>query len=47
MKDENARGYRDLHQHIDALDAAGLLVRVERPIDKDSEMHPLDRKSVV
>ncbi len=43
MKDENARGYRDLHQHIDALDAAGLLVRVDRPIDKDSEMHPLVR----
>jgi len=35
--------YRDLHDHIEALDAAGLLVRVDRPIDKDSEMHPLVR----
>lgn len=43
MKDHDTRSYRDLHEHIDALDAAGLLVRVDRPIDKDSEMHPLVR----
>src|SRR5580692_2778661 len=38
-----ARPYPDLHDHIRALDAAGLLIRVDRPIDKDSEMHPLVR----
>ena len=38
-----ARAYRDLHDHLKALDAAGLLVTVDRPIDKDSEMHPLVR----
>jgi UbiD family decarboxylase len=35
--------YPDLHQHLKALEAAGLLVRVERPINKDTEMHPLVR----
>ena len=38
-----ARPYPDLHDHIRALDAAGLLIRVDRPIDKDTEMHPLVR----
>ena len=38
-----ARGYPDLHDHIMALDEAGLLVTVERPINKDTEMHPLVR----
>jgi UbiD family decarboxylase len=37
------RGYADLREHLDALDAAGLLVRVSRAIDKDTEMHPLVR----
>lgn len=37
------RKYRDLHQHIDALDKAGLLIRVKREINKDTEMHPLVR----
>jgi 4-hydroxy-3-polyprenylbenzoate decarboxylase len=37
------RGYPDLHDHIRALDAAGLLVTVDRPINKDTEMHPLVR----
>src|SRR5215469_172341 len=38
-----ARGYPDLHDHIQALDKAGLLVTVDRPINKDTEMHPLVR----
>jgi 4-hydroxy-3-polyprenylbenzoate decarboxylase len=38
-----ARGYPDLHEHLAALDAAGLLVRVTRPINKDTELHPLVR----
>jgi UbiD family decarboxylase len=37
------RTYPDLHDHIAALEAAGQLVRVDRPIDKDTEMHPLVR----
>ena len=38
-----ARGYPDLHEHIDALREAGLLIEVEREINKDTEMHPLVR----
>src|SRR5262245_51779709 len=34
---------RDFQDHLAALEAAGLLVRVDRPIDKDSELHPLVR----
>ena len=33
----------DFQEHLAALDQAGLLVRVDRPIDKDSELHPLVR----
>jgi UbiD family decarboxylase len=36
-------GYPDLHAHISALDQKGLLVRVQRPINKDTEMHALVR----
>src|SRR6516162_1958149 len=38
-----SRGYPDLHEHLEALDRAGLLVTVDRRIDKDTEMHPLVR----
>ena len=38
-----SRAYPDLHDHIRALDAAGLLITVDRPINKDTEMHPLVR----
>jgi UbiD family decarboxylase len=37
------RGYPDLHEHIADLEAKGLLIRVDRPVDKDSELHPLVR----
>src|ERR1700677_2828852 len=37
------RSYPDLHEHLEALDAAGLLIKVDRPINKDTEMHPLVR----
>ena len=48
MRDEtaagvNRAGYPDLHQHLKALEEAGLLIRVDRPINKDTEMHPLVR----
>ena len=39
----SARAYPDLHDHIAGLESAGLLIRVERPINKDTEMHPLVR----
>jgi len=35
--------YPDLHDHLRALDKAGLLVTVDRAINKDTEMHPLVR----
>jgi UbiD family decarboxylase len=35
--------YKNLDQYIDALERAGLLYRVKRPINKDTEMHPLVR----
>lgn len=35
--------YRDLREHVEALDREGLLVTIDEPIDKDSEMHPLVR----
>ena len=36
-------GYADLRDHLEALEHAGLLVRVRREINKDTEMHPLVR----
>jgi len=38
-----ARNYPDLHEHVLALARAGLLVVVDEPINKDTEMHPLVR----
>src|SRR3954464_4002401 len=37
------RSYPDLHDHVAALEKAGQLIRVDRPINKDTEMHPLVR----
>jgi UbiD family decarboxylase len=37
------RKYHDLREHIAALEAEGLLRRITRPINKDTEMHPLVR----
>ena len=37
------RKYADLHEHLAALERAGLLIRVDRAINKDTEMHPLVR----
>jgi UbiD family decarboxylase len=33
----------DMQAHLAVLEAAGLLVRIDRPIDKDTELHPLVR----
>src|SRR5919199_152192 len=35
--------YPDLHEHLQALDRAGLLVTIKRAINKDTELHPLVR----
>src|ERR1700720_763440 len=37
------RAYADLHEHLSHLDAAGLLHRIDAPVNKDTEMHPLVR----
>jgi 4-hydroxy-3-polyprenylbenzoate decarboxylase len=37
------RGYPDLHEHLDELRRRGLLLTIDRPIDKDAELHPLVR----
>jgi 4-hydroxy-3-polyprenylbenzoate decarboxylase len=34
---------RDLQEHIARLEAKGLLTRIDRPINKDTELHPLAR----
>src|SRR5438034_9579343 len=39
----SGRGYPDLREHLDALDRAGLLVRVRRPMLAETEIHPLVR----
>jgi len=40
---DTKRGYADLHEHLEALRQRGLLLTVDRPIDKDAELHPLVR----
>ena len=40
---EKTRGYLDLHEHLAALDRQGLLLTIERAVDKDAELHPLVR----
>src|SRR3989442_6069507 len=52
MLDEPAAAHRaglqqrprlDFQDHLADLEAAGLLVRIDRPINKDTELHPLVR----
>ncbi len=38
-----APAYADLRQHIDELRRRGLLIEIDEPVDKDSEMHPFVR----
>jgi 4-hydroxy-3-polyprenylbenzoate decarboxylase len=40
---EANRTYADLHEHLDRLEKAGLLLRIDHPVNKDTEMHPLVR----
>jgi 4-hydroxy-3-polyprenylbenzoate decarboxylase len=39
----SAKGYRDLHEHLAELERRGLLLKIDRQVDKDSELHPLVR----
>jgi UbiD family decarboxylase len=47
MNDVTPTGLRgaslDLQSHLSELEKNGLLIRVDRPIDKDTELHPLVR----
>ena len=36
-------GYKDLHEHLKALDDQNLLYRISEPVNKDTELHPLVR----
>jgi 4-hydroxy-3-polyprenylbenzoate decarboxylase len=42
-KKDGTRNYPDLHEHLETLRQRDLLVTVDRPIDKDAELHPLVR----
>ncbi len=33
----------DLHTHLEELEAAGLLIRIDHPINKETDLHPLVR----
>src|SRR6185436_863004 len=43
MKSDVRRGYPDLHDHLAELKRRKLLLEINEPIDKDSELHPLVR----
>ena len=38
-----SRCYFDLHDQLAALEKAGLLLKVDIPVNKDTEIHPLMR----
>src|SRR5438270_14068447 len=40
---ETARPPQDFQEHLARLEARGLLTRIDRPINKDTELHPLVR----
>src|SRR2546427_9970109 len=40
---DSGRPRLDLQQHLADLEAHGLLLRIDRPINKDTELHPLVR----
>ena len=37
------KGYKDFHEHLEALEAEGLLTTINQPVNKDTELHPLVR----
>jgi UbiD family decarboxylase len=43
LEAEAKRGYPDLHEHLEELKRRGLLLTIDRAVDKDAELHPLVR----
>ena len=43
VKSRTDRGYADFHEHLEALEAEGLLTTINQPVNKDTELHPLVR----
>ncbi len=41
--DTAGRDYPDFHDHLAALEEAGLLTVIDAPVNKDTELHPLVR----
>ena len=46
-KAKSAAPALDFQQHLKALEAAGLVTRIDRPIDKDTELHTLMQSAEV
>src|SRR6059058_448582 len=42
-RSQSRRPHLDFQEHLADLEAKGLLVRIDRPINKDTELHPLVR----
>ena len=42
-KSFDGKGYPDFQDHLRSLDKAGLLQNIDKPVNKDTEMHPLVR----
>ena len=43
QKSFDGKGYPDFQDHLKRLDEAGLLTTIDKPVNKDTEMHPLVR----
>src|SRR3974377_1652991 len=43
QRETRTRAPADFREHLANLEAAGLLVRIEREVNKDTELHPLVR----
>ncbi len=43
LRPDTGRPRLDFQEHLADLEASGLLVRIDRPINKDTELHPLVR----
>ena len=42
-KATDKRAYADFQEHLENLESAGLVQRINQEINKDTEMHPLVR----
>ena len=46
IRPDTGRPRLDFQEHLADLEASGLLVRIDRPINKDTELHPLVRLAI-